>query len=90
MAGTTERFGADFSNVDFVRIWFPANYVLTKRDRVTRIRDQRGNVIWLDEEIRPQSGLYKPTVFNVNGVTPLIDPFGRHTENVALLEKVEF
>lgn len=91
VAGTTERFGADFSSVDFVRIRFPAEYTLTKRDRVTNIRDAAGNVAWLDEEVRPESGLYRATVFNVNGVTPLFNgPFNVLDKWEALLERVDF
>lgn len=87
VAGTTERFGDTYENIDFVKMWVPANVVLNKRDRITNIRDkQGGRVIWIDEEYDTGN---RPTIFNVNGVTPLFDAMNRHTENFVLLEKAE-
>jgi hypothetical protein len=82
VAGTTERFGDIYTNIDFVKLWTPANVLITKRDRITNIRIRNGAVIWNDEE---SDGL--PTVFNVNGVTPLFDAWNRHVENFVLLER---
>ena len=82
VAGTTERFGDTYENIDFVKMWVPAHVRLTKRDRITNIR--KGSVImWADEESDPN----KATIFNINGVTPLFDAFNRHTEDFVLLEK---
>lgn len=84
-SGTAENFGDTYENIDLVRLWTPARVQITKRDRVTNIREKRGGrVVWLDEE----SG-DSPTVFNVNGVTPLFDAFNRHIENFVLLERAE-
>lgn len=85
VAGTTERFSETYDNADFVQMWFPAGVNITRRDRITNIRDPRGNILWREEERMDQA----PTVFSVVGVTPLIDPFGRHTESKALLERAE-
>lgn len=85
VAGTTERFNNLYEGVDYVLIHFPASVRLTRRDRVTNIRDSKGNIIWVEEE-RIDSA---PTIFSVNGVTPILDPFGQHIENMALLERVE-
>ncbi len=85
VAGTTERFGELYEGVDYVKISFPAKVVISRRDRITNIRDPRGNILWREEE-RPDRA---PTVFSVVGVTPIIDPFGKHVENVALLERAE-
>lgn len=83
VAGTTERFGDMYENIDFVKLWTPAHVRVTKRDRITNIRWKKGGeVIWLDEE-----GDSAPTIFNVNGVTPLFDAFNRHVENFVLLER---
>lgn len=85
VAGTTERFGDSYENIDFVKLWVPSNIRLSKRDRVTNIRSKRGGkVIWVDEEW--EDGI-RPTVFNVNGVTPLFDAMNRHVENFVLLER---
>jgi hypothetical protein len=82
--GTTEKFGDLYQAFDTVQIHFPASVVLTPRDRVTNIRGPKG-VIWKEEQ-RPDGAA---TVFSVNGVTPVVDPFGQHIENYALLERAE-
>lgn len=85
VSGTTERFGEMYENVDYIKVTFPANVKLSKRDRVTNVRDAAGNIIWREEEIKGSP----PTVFNVQGVTPILDPFGRHIESFALCERAE-
>jgi hypothetical protein len=91
VAGTTERFGDTYENIDFVKMWVPASRIITKRDRITNIKNPKGQVVWLDEEFDDPNDLTPPkaTVFNVNGVTPLFDAFNRHTENFVLLERAE-
>jgi hypothetical protein len=81
VAGTTERFGDTYENIDFVKMWVPSNIRLTKRDRITNIR-KGSTVMWKDEESDNAA-----TVFNINGVTPLFDAFNKHTEDFVLLEK---
>lgn len=83
VAGTTERFSDTYENIDYVKMWVPSNVKLSKRDRITNIRNKKnGVVVWADEE-----GDGGPTVFNVNGVTPLFDAFNKHTESFVLLER---
>lgn len=85
--GTTERWttkGA-YENVDFIEIQFPKDIIVTKRDRITDITDSRGNYIWVEEE----GGSFRPTVFDVKGVAPSLDPFGSVIEYFAMLERAE-
>jgi hypothetical protein len=86
VAGTTERFNPQgiIESVDYVKIQFPASEVISKRDRITNIRNRKGTVIWTEEEYNGA-----PTVFEVLGVTPVTDPFGNHVENSALLQRAE-
>jgi hypothetical protein len=91
VAGTTERFGDTYENIDFVKMWVPAGVKISKRDRVTNIRDPRGRIIWKDEEFSDPTdpdSIARASVFNVNGVTPLFNAFNRHTESFVLLENV--
>lgn len=85
VAGTTERFSDVYFAADYVRITFPPTVTLSRRDKVTNIRDKNDHVIWREEERTDMA----PTVFSVTGVSPIIDPFGNHIENVALLERDE-
>lgn len=85
VAGTTERFGDMYEGVDYVRLNFPPNVRLSRRDMVTNIRGSNREIIWIEEERDDQA----PTVFNVNGISPILDPFGRVTEYMALLERAE-
>lgn len=86
VAGTTERFSSrgTIDTVDFVTIKFPKFVILSRRDRVTDIRNNKNVLLWKEEEFDDA-----PTVFEVNGVTPIIDPFGNHIENSALLQRAE-
>ena len=87
--GTTERFTSkgDYENVDFVKLQVPVEVgrVMSRRDRVTNITDSRGNLIWREEEY----GRMVPTVFDVKGVTPSVDPFGSVIEYFVLLSRSE-
>lgn len=85
VAGTTERFSEIYDADDYVKLWFSAGVILTRRDRVTNIRTSKGIIAWREEEKEGSP----PTVFGVLGVTPVMDPFGNHIENVALLERIE-
>ena len=90
VAGTTERFGDSYENIDFVKMWVPASVRISKRDRVTNIRDPRGHIMWKDEEfVDPTDPLDIPkaTVFDVNGVTPLFNAFNQLTEQFVLLQR---
>lgn len=87
VAGTTERFGNEYQNVDYVKATFGSGTSITKRDQVTNIRSKRNLMVpvWREEEI---SG-YPATTFNVMGVTPVFDPFSNLVEYAVLLERAE-
>lgn len=97
VAGTTERWGETYIDIDYVRIEFPTSYILTKRDRITNIRDPKGHILWLEEEIPPEDAdanpdtpkTFRSTVFDVLGVTPVLGPFNTHMKNVAMLQRAE-
>lgn len=84
-AGTGEKFSELYEATDYVRIWFSPKAKINRRDRITNVRDSRGNILWKEEERTDDA----PTIFSVVGVTPIPDPFGRHVESTALLERVE-
>ena len=92
VAGTTERFGDMYENIDYVKMWVPPNVRISKRDRVTNIRDPRGRIVWRDEEFGdgPLGQPPQATVFDVNGVTPLFDALNRHVESFVLLQRSSF
>ena len=88
VAGTTERFGKEYENTDFAKMTFGPKIILTKRDRITNIRNKRtGEIIWKEEELDKVGADYRATVFNVNGVTPQPDPFQRVVSQFALLSR---
>ena len=104
VAGTTEWFGnMDYRNIDFVKLWVPSWVRITKRDRITNIKDATGRIRWRNEEYEPRNPdnpidlddpttynqYLKATVFNVNGVTPLFNAFNVMTEQYVLLENAE-
>lgn len=89
VAGTTERFGDTYMNIDYAKMWVPANVRITKNDRVTNVKDKHGVIQWRDEEFEPDPTVVTATVFNVNGVTPLLNAFNEVTEWFILLERAE-
>lgn len=86
VAGTTERYTPQglIESVDYVKMQFPASVTITKRDRVTNIANRKGIIIWREEESDNA-----PTIFDVQGVTPVVDPFGNLIEWSALLQRSE-
>lgn len=95
VAGTTERFTPIYENVDWARMTFPKSVTISKRDRITNIRNaQTDELIWKEEEVATYNSSTKAytapaTVFEVLGVTPITDPTGRATEYIALLQRAE-
>lgn len=86
VAGTTERFGNIYENVDWGELKFSPGYPISKRSQITNVRTRRsGLIIWREEEMDDAP----PTVFDVQGVTPIVDAFGNHTENTALVQRHE-
>ena len=66
-----------------IQMVFPAKYVLNRRQLITNIRGRNDMVLWLEEETG------QPTVFEVQGVTPTFDPFGKHIDNLTVLKRSE-
>lgn len=84
--GNTEFFNADgtIKTVEFIRIQFSADVSLSRRDRITDITNRKGVVVWREEE---NGGA--PTVFNILGITPVLDPWGNHIEYSASCQRAE-
>lgn len=56
--------------------------ILTRRFRVSNIRDRATNqILWLDDEGRPLE-------FNISGIAPINDPFGKIVEYEVLMKGV--
>ncbi len=62
---------------------YPSSVVLSKRDRVTNIRNKRNLLLFVEEE-----SLDNPaTTFGVEGQSPVTDFFGNWAYNVATLKR---
>ena len=83
--GTAERWTAKgtYENVDTVTMTVPRDVIISKRDRITDITNSNGDIVWREEE----GGSFRPTVFSVRGVTPVLDPFGSLVEWFVMLER---
>ena len=90
VAGTTERWGEVYENVDYAKMRFPASFKITKRDRITNVKQaSTGEILWREEELSSANNNGPATVFEVLGVMPITDPFGRLTEFSALLQRAD-
>lgn len=67
--------------MEIVILVFPAKYFLNRNQYITNIRNRSQTTLWLEEETN------LPTVFQVQGVTPGFDAFGRHVDNTAVLRR---
>lgn len=89
VVGSTETWGDDYEDIEWAKMNIEDQLIdsdgdgetfITRRFRVTNIRDQRtGKQLWVGDD-----GL--PIVFNVMGITPIMDPFGRPVEYELLLK----
>ena len=82
--GSYEVFAEKYNNYDYARLKSATS--LSKRDRVTNIRDARsGLVLWFEEENDNSA-----TVFNVDGSAPVVNPLtGRPSEWIMSLSRSE-
>jgi len=82
-----ERFGEQYTSIETLVMRFNKDVVLSQSDQVTRITDKRsGEVLWVEEEMDKENGVYRPTTFNVDGQTILNGPFGP-VAKLAILSK---
>lgn len=81
--GSTEKWSESYEPVEFVKMYIGSNVVdddekgpvvINRTFRVSNIRDRvTGDMLWLNDN-------RDPIEFNVIGVTPVQDPFGRNVE----------
>jgi len=87
VVGSTELWGEDYEDVEWAKMnivsqTLPGGKLLTRRWRVKNIRHRTtGKVLWIGDE-------GEPIEFNVMGITPIMDPFGRAAEYELLLKGV--
>ena len=78
----------DYTVIESVQFDFPADVRLDHQSLVTNIRQTEdldpefANCIYITE-----TG--KPTVWEVQGITPVVDPFGYHLRNTTVLKRAE-
>lgn len=89
VAGTTQRMSDMFENIEWLQATFDVDTNITKTDKVTNIRNQRGVLIYRNEEARGPGMAGGSTVFDVMGVTPVTDPFGNIVAQSVLLQRSE-
>jgi hypothetical protein len=67
--------------MEIVQLIFPPKYIVNRNQYVGSIRNKDNTILWVEEE----TGL--PTVFQIQGVTPNFDIYGRHVDNLAILRR---
>lgn len=80
VAGSTERFAANYEDVEYANLACAQR--LSKRYRVGNIRDAGGNLLWPDDDDDVRG-----TVFNVLGATPVVEPLSEEVVEYASLLK---
>lgn len=69
--GSSEKVGERYQDIDFITI--ETEEKLTKTQKITNVRNQKDEVIWFD---LVSNNYDTPVVYDVQGVTPVMDPFG--------------
>lgn len=69
-SGDRQTLNTKYSNEQILEI--RSIEPITYREKVTNIRDQKGNVLWKEINFPSET----PTVFEVISSTPITDPFG--------------
>lgn len=69
-SGDKQTLNTKYSNEQILEI--RSIEPITYREKVTNIRDQKGNVLWKEINFPSET----PTVFEVISSTPITDPFG--------------
>lgn len=69
--GSSEKVGERYQNVDYLTI--ETEDKISKSQKITNIRNQQDEVIWFE---LVGNNYESPTVFDVVGVIPVLDPFG--------------
>jgi hypothetical protein len=86
-ANTERMVQGDFSMAESIQFDFPSSVRLTRQTLVTKIRPSRLDdgltYFWLNEDTG------NPTVWQVQGVSPVHDPFGKHIRNTTVLKRAE-
>jgi hypothetical protein len=82
-SANTENFlDGKYVAIEDLKMSYPARYNLSRRQLITNIR-RNDVILWLEEDTG------QPTVFEVQGITPTFDPFGRHIDNLTVLKRAD-
>lgn len=76
-----KRFAKEYSEEQLIRV--VSKKKLNKRHRVTNIRDIKGNLIWTTPGMVEEA-----MIFEIDGVSPVLDMFGSVIEYELLLKEV--
>lgn len=77
----------DYTEIESIQFDYPKDYVLNRQSLVTNIRTQEedsgSDYVWIDGTTG------KPVVWEVQGVTPVVDPFGALLRYTTVLKRAE-
>lgn len=79
---STQTFGELYNEDDWVAVIVGPSVNVSKSSQVTNIRDANGTVVWEEED-------GDPTVFNVLGIVPKMNPFGVVVEKKLIVNRAE-
>lgn len=78
--GSVDKWRDAYSKSDFLRI--KTTFQIDDTMRVTNVRDASGKIAWIEEGASED-----PTIFDVIGSTPVVDPFGESVEYDVFLDR---
>lgn len=76
----------DYSEIESIQFDYPANVLLSRESYITNIRTVEADgtdYVWVD------GNTGNPVVWEVQGTTPITDPFGKLLRNTTVLKRAE-
>lgn len=75
----------DYQSIESIQFDYPKGVLLNRQTLVTKLRGHQNlqDWLWLNEDTG------KPIVWEVQGVSPVHDPFGKHIRNTTVLKRAE-
>lgn len=82
-ANTETFYEGMYRPFEAIQMTYPARYILSRRQLITNIRTKSDTILWVEEDTG------SPTVFEVQGITPTFDAFGKHIDNLTVLKRAD-
>lgn len=79
----------DYSAIESIQFDYPKGVVLNRQTLITKLRSHQNYAADFAGWLWPNEDTGQPIVWEVQGVSPVHDPFGKHIRNTTVLKRSE-